>query len=149
MTTTTQGKETTGVDVEKLLELEHVDIHKALGIPPVPPTAEGARVRPWRRFVAVGVLAGVAGLAAGYGVAAWSYGQDISALERQASLTTTVPFGGFQSEYGAVREHVALADNLSAGGAQGSWASAPGGSRTFLMYPGSGLEVVYGPSSNG
>jgi hypothetical protein len=138
MTTSMQEMRATSVEPEKLLELEHVDIHKALGLPPVGPTTEPPKARgAGRRTVAAALLAGLAGLAVGYGAATWVYNDQITGLERAATVMNTVPYGGFQSEYGAVREHQALADNLAAGGAQGTWEVASNGTRTFLMYPGS------------
>lgn len=148
--TTTVDPRGTAAEPVKTLELEHVDIHEALQIPPVAPPAEvPTAARPWRRLVAVGILAGLAGVGVGYGTATWVANDQITGLERQASMVTTVPFGGFQSGYGAAQDHQALADSLAAGGSQGSWATAPDGARTFLPYPGAQLEVVYGPSSSG
>lgn len=95
--------------------LEHTDIHRALDIPPVTPTPEEPRGRrQWGKWVALGASAGLLGLAVGYGVAAWNYTDEINQLENQTQLMTQVPFGGFSSEYGAAREHLAQAEIAAA-----------------------------------
>ena len=93
--------------------LEHVDIHRALEIPPV--AAEQKRPRRWlNKTTAIGITAAVLGLAVGYGAAAWNYSDQIDRLENQTQLMTQVPFGGFSSEYGAAREHLAQAQIVAA-----------------------------------
>jgi hypothetical protein len=88
--------------------LEHVDIHRALEIPPV-----AAAMKPPRRWmnntVAIGLTAGALGLAVGFGTAAVAYNNQINELENQSQIMTSVPFGGFNGEYGAAREHLAQA----------------------------------------
>jgi hypothetical protein len=100
---------------EPVTTLEHVDIHQALDIPTTPPAAAEPPRRRWAgKTLAVGLTAALLGLAAGYGAAAWNYSDQVDRLENQTQLMTQVPFGGFSSEYGAAREHLAQAEVAAA-----------------------------------
>jgi hypothetical protein len=112
---TTTLKPQTQTTPEPVTTLEHVDIHRALDIPTTPPVAAEPPRRRWAgKTLAVGLTAALLGLAAGYGAAAWNYNDQVNRLENQTQLMTQVPFGGFSSEYGAAREHLAQAEIVAA-----------------------------------
>ena len=80
-------------------------------MPPLKTTAptpkEGSRLP---KYVAVGLLSALAGVAAGVGLGTWMSSDEIAGLEAQQGLMLTVPYGGFQSAYSAAREHQAFMD---------------------------------------
>lgn len=113
MTTTLERPSTQVVERPPTPVAEHIDHTELETMWTVTPPVEGPKPKAWRKVLAVGLLSGLAGLAAGYGVATWQASDEISRLEAQQALTTTAPYGGFQNGYSAVREHQALAESLA------------------------------------
>jgi hypothetical protein len=125
--------------------LEHVDIHRALEIPPVA-AAEKPPRRWMNKTVAIGLTAAVLGVGVGYGAAAWAYSGQIDQLENQAQITTSVPFGGFSGEYGAAREHLAQARIANAAmPAFGTSYSAPREHLAQAEIAAAGVPTAYNP----
>lgn len=114
---------------------EHPDLRALPRWPEAPAAGEPTARRRWWTLVAVGLVALLVGLAAGYAWTSWRRSDEITRLENQVAAMSAVPYAGFKSVYSAPREHQALADTLAAGGAQGSWQTASNGTRTFLYYP--------------
>jgi hypothetical protein len=113
MTTTLERPSTQVVERPPTPVAERIDHTELETMWKVTPPVEEPKPKPWRKVLAVGVLSGLAGLAAGYGVATWQASDEIARLEAQQSITMTAPYGGFQNGYSAVREHQALAENMA------------------------------------
>ncbi len=92
------------------LVLEPIAVEDMPPLRSTAPTPVGTSGSKLPKFVAVGLLSALAGLAAGVGLGTWMSSDEIAGLEAQQGLMLTVPYGGFQSAYSAAREHQAFLD---------------------------------------